>query len=237
MSCARAQTWQNNMSKTSEPKIKFFDGEDFTCVTFQPDLSKFKMEKLDTDTVALLTRRAYDVAGSCKGVKVTLNGKKLAVSSSPIQMHLPLMSGILFKQNKKSGHIATHLHSRGFVRPPSNEARDWFPDPVSPLAAHRRQSVDCLTYSILGSCSRLCNSEMAASNPFLNLVYLFDLSQGEWLPQLRGSLCERQIGRDGRRPKSAARDCQRPMGSVSRNERERIPTNQLCQQHRHHQGV
>ncbi|XP_061738599.1 DNA topoisomerase 2-beta isoform X2 [Nerophis ophidion] len=74
------QTWQNNMSKSSEPKIKFFDGDDFTCVTFQPDLSKFKMEKLDKDIVALLTRRAYDVAGSCKGVKVTLNGKKLPVN-------------------------------------------------------------------------------------------------------------------------------------------------------------
>ncbi|XP_049606373.1 DNA topoisomerase 2-beta isoform X2 [Syngnathus scovelli] len=74
------QTWQNNMSKTSEPKIKFFDGDDFTCVAFQPDLSKFKMDKLDRDTVALLTRRAYDVAGSCKGVKVTLNGKKLPVN-------------------------------------------------------------------------------------------------------------------------------------------------------------
>uniref|UniRef100_A0A667ZNP7 DNA topoisomerase 2 n=1 Tax=Myripristis murdjan TaxID=586833 RepID=A0A667ZNP7_9TELE len=74
------QTWQNNMSKTSEPKIKFFDGDDFTCVTFQPDLSKFKMEKLDKDIVALLTRRAYDVAGSCKGVKVMLNGRKLPVN-------------------------------------------------------------------------------------------------------------------------------------------------------------
>uniref|UniRef100_A0AAQ5ZSA2 DNA topoisomerase 2 n=1 Tax=Amphiprion ocellaris TaxID=80972 RepID=A0AAQ5ZSA2_AMPOC len=74
------QTWQNNMSKTSDPKIKLFDGDDFTCVTFQPDLSKFKMEKLDKDIVALLTRRAYDVAGSCKGVKVSLNGKKLPVN-------------------------------------------------------------------------------------------------------------------------------------------------------------
>ncbi|KAM9738346.1 DNA topoisomerase 2-beta isoform 3-T3 [Menidia menidia] len=73
------QTWQNNMTKASEPKIKFFDGDDFTCVTFQPDLMKFKMEKLDRDIVALLTRRAYDVAGSCRGVKVTLNGKKLPV--------------------------------------------------------------------------------------------------------------------------------------------------------------
>lgn len=68
------------MSKTADPKIKFFDGEDFTCVTFQPDLSKFKMDKLDRDIVALLTRRAYDIAGSCRGIKVTLNGKKLPVS-------------------------------------------------------------------------------------------------------------------------------------------------------------
>ena len=75
-----AQTWQNNMTKTSDPKIKFFDGDDFTCVTFQPDLTKFKMEKLDKDIVAIMTRRAYDIAGSCKGVKVMLNGKKLPVS-------------------------------------------------------------------------------------------------------------------------------------------------------------
>ncbi|CAN2389744.1 DNA topoisomerase II activity [Pristimantis euphronides] len=74
------QTWMNNMQKTSDPKIKYFDGDDYTCITFQPDLSKFKMEKLDKDTVALLTRRAYDIAGSCKGVKVMLNGKKLPIN-------------------------------------------------------------------------------------------------------------------------------------------------------------
>ncbi|KAL2079872.1 hypothetical protein ACEWY4_023665 [Coilia grayii] len=74
------QTWQNNMTKTADPKIKYFDGDDFTSVTFQPDLSKFKMEKLDKDIVALMTRRAYDIAGSCRGVKVMFNGKKLPVT-------------------------------------------------------------------------------------------------------------------------------------------------------------
>ncbi|KAM9022892.1 DNA topoisomerase 2-beta isoform 2-T3 [Ara ararauna] len=74
------QTWMNNMMKTSEPKIKHFDGDDYTCITFQPDLAKFKMEKLDKDIVAIMTRRAYDLAGSCKGVKVMLNGKKLPVN-------------------------------------------------------------------------------------------------------------------------------------------------------------
>ncbi|XP_002737286.1 DNA topoisomerase 2-alpha [Saccoglossus kowalevskii] len=75
------QVWKNNMDKASEPAIKSFDGKDFTEVSFQPDLSKFKMEKLDKDTVALLTRRAYDIAGINKGVKVYLNGKRLPVKS------------------------------------------------------------------------------------------------------------------------------------------------------------
>ncbi len=34
-----------------------FSGEEFTKITFQPDLPKFNMEKLDNDTIALLTRR------------------------------------------------------------------------------------------------------------------------------------------------------------------------------------
>ncbi|XP_048869800.1 DNA topoisomerase 2-alpha isoform X2 [Brienomyrus brachyistius] len=74
------QTWYDNMGRAGETKIKPFDGEEFTCITFQPDLSKFKMQILDKDTVALMTRRAYDVAGSSKGVKVFLNGKKLPVT-------------------------------------------------------------------------------------------------------------------------------------------------------------
>ena len=68
------------MTKTTNPRITDFDGSDFTEITFHPDLEKFKMTSLDRDTVALLTRRAYDIAGAAWGVKVVLNGKKLAVS-------------------------------------------------------------------------------------------------------------------------------------------------------------
>ncbi|XP_019618193.1 PREDICTED: DNA topoisomerase 2-alpha-like isoform X4 [Branchiostoma belcheri] len=75
------QTWKGNMGKAGEPKITDYHGSDFTCVTFKPDLPKFKMDRLDDDTVALLRRRAYDVAGSTKGVKVLLNGEKLPVTS------------------------------------------------------------------------------------------------------------------------------------------------------------
>ena len=75
------QTWKDNMSKAEEHKIKDYGGEDFTRITFQPDLKKFHMESLDEDTVALLTRRAYDVAASTKGVKVYLNGKKVPIKN------------------------------------------------------------------------------------------------------------------------------------------------------------
>ncbi|XP_077997716.1 DNA topoisomerase 2-alpha-like isoform X2 [Glandiceps talaboti] len=74
------QVWKDNMAKKGDPNIKDFSGKDFTEITFQPDLAKFKMETLDRDTVALLTRRAYDIAGASKGVKVYLNGKRLHVN-------------------------------------------------------------------------------------------------------------------------------------------------------------
>ena len=68
------------MSRTGDSNITPFGGDEFTCVTFTPDLSKFKMRTLDKDTVALMTRRAYDIAGASKGVRVVLNGKKIPVS-------------------------------------------------------------------------------------------------------------------------------------------------------------
>nr|NVI79324.1 topoisomerase 2 [Cucujiformia] len=75
------QTWGSNMSKASDAKIKDFHGEDFTKITFSPDLAKFKMDKLDDDIIGLMSRRAFDIAASTRGVKVFLNGKRLPVKS------------------------------------------------------------------------------------------------------------------------------------------------------------
>uniref|UniRef100_A0A3B3VZT5 DNA topoisomerase 2 n=1 Tax=Poecilia latipinna TaxID=48699 RepID=A0A3B3VZT5_9TELE len=74
------QTWYDNMGRVGDASIKPFEGEEYTCITFRPDLAKFKMSILDKDTVALMTRRAYDIAGSSKGVKVFFNSKRLPVS-------------------------------------------------------------------------------------------------------------------------------------------------------------
>lgn len=56
------QKWGNNMSKVSEPTVVDHSGEDFTKVTYQPDLAKFGMTELDEDMVAILSRRAFDIA-------------------------------------------------------------------------------------------------------------------------------------------------------------------------------
>ncbi|KAM6176062.1 DNA topoisomerase 2-alpha [Erethizon dorsatum] len=84
------QTWMDNMGRAGEMELKPFSGEDYTCITFQPDLSKFKMQSLDKDIVALMVRRAYDIAGSTKDVKVFLNGNKLPVKGfrSYVDMYL-----------------------------------------------------------------------------------------------------------------------------------------------------
>ncbi|XP_041462217.1 DNA topoisomerase 2-alpha-like isoform X1 [Lytechinus variegatus] len=74
------QSWSDNMNKKGTNKLSSFDGSDYTEISFSPDLEKFKMSCLDRDTIALLTRRAYDIAGCLKGVKVFLNGKKLPVN-------------------------------------------------------------------------------------------------------------------------------------------------------------
>jgi DNA topoisomerase-2 len=70
---------------------------DYVSITFSPDLIRFKMSSLDEDTVALLSKRAYDIAGSMSGksgkkLSVTLNGEKLPIKN--FQSYLALYQGI-----------------------------------------------------------------------------------------------------------------------------------------------
>jgi DNA topoisomerase-2 len=74
------QTYKNNMSSKSNPEINSYNKDDFTCITFEPDLARFKMDKLDDDIVSLMMKRVYDMAGvTTSKVKVYLNEKKLEV--------------------------------------------------------------------------------------------------------------------------------------------------------------
>jgi len=85
------QIFENNMGTVQDPIIsklspKEAKGGDTTKITFSPDLTRFKMDHLDEDTVALMSKRAYDIVGSManrhgKKLNVFLNGKKLSVNS------------------------------------------------------------------------------------------------------------------------------------------------------------
>ena len=74
------QTWRNNMGKMDTAKIESCKDEDYTQITFKPDFSKFGMDGMDDDFEALVKRRVYDMAGTCKDVKVYLNDKRIKVS-------------------------------------------------------------------------------------------------------------------------------------------------------------
>jgi hypothetical protein len=50
------------MGKKQEPQIKA-SKDNYTCITFYPDLAKFGMTHLEDDTVALMRKRVFDVAG------------------------------------------------------------------------------------------------------------------------------------------------------------------------------
>jgi DNA topoisomerase II len=75
--------FSKNMSKKGEPRISSCKPTDnWTCVEFKPDFGKFGMEGLEEDTVALMRKRTYDLAGVLgAGVKVMYNGQRLAVKN------------------------------------------------------------------------------------------------------------------------------------------------------------
>jgi len=96
------QVFRNNMHKKEEPKLKKCTASqkkkgDYTKITFKPDLARFGMTHLDADTIGLLSKRAYDIAGSMankegKKLSVYLNGTKVPVKD--FKSYLALFDGI-----------------------------------------------------------------------------------------------------------------------------------------------
>lgn len=82
------------MGKKSEPSItKCKEEENWTKVTFKPDLAKFNMTHLEDDVVALMKKRVVDLAGTLgKSVKVELNGQRLPVKSFADYVNLYLQA-------------------------------------------------------------------------------------------------------------------------------------------------
>ncbi|KAI7839009.1 hypothetical protein COHA_007248 [Chlorella ohadii] len=105
------QTFSKNMTKKGEPVITDCGkDENWTCITFYPDLERFGMAELEEETVQLMRKRVYDMAGILgktvkhdmagilgKTVKVYLNGTRLKVKTFQeyVEMYLgPKESGV-----------------------------------------------------------------------------------------------------------------------------------------------
>ncbi len=69
------QTFENNMSKKTEPKIKPSDRK-YTQITYIPDLSRFGMDSIDEVHIRMLRKRMVDIAACNPGLKVVFNREK-----------------------------------------------------------------------------------------------------------------------------------------------------------------
>lgn len=97
------QTWTENMAVAEKPKITASKSKkEYTKVTFIPDYERFGMpDGLDTDTIALLKKRVFDIAGvTDKSVKVSLNGKLLPVHT--FEKYIDLYYGFSVSELSKS---------------------------------------------------------------------------------------------------------------------------------------
>lgn len=115
------QTWVNNMSKASDPKLSKCSGEDFTKITFSPDLTKFKMTELEDDIIKLMERRAFDIAAAAPGVKVYLNNERVKVKNFKEYAELYLKdkedfdkSTIIYEKVHPRWEVAISLSEKGF---------------------------------------------------------------------------------------------------------------------------
>ncbi|KAI8620983.1 DNA topoisomerase [Chytriomyces sp. MP71] len=97
------QKFYNNMSKKDAPKVTNAKTEDFTKITFKPDLEKFGMGHLDDDISALFKKRAYDLAGCIPGVKVFLNDQRIKIKS--FKEYIDLFGSAPDPSGKKAGGI------------------------------------------------------------------------------------------------------------------------------------
>lgn len=67
------QTFSNNMRERTEAKVLKWK-ENFTEITFRPDLPRFGMESIDQDHVEMMRRRCMDLAACNPKINMSFNG-------------------------------------------------------------------------------------------------------------------------------------------------------------------
>ncbi|SCU94119.1 LAFA_0F19988g1_1 [Lachancea sp. 'fantastica'] len=110
------QKWENNMTVCHKPKITSYKkGPSYTKVSFRPDLKRFGMENLDSDTVGVMRRRAFDINGSVRDISVYLNGKSLKIRNfkNYVELYLKSLEKKKSEENGvEAGKTPTILYER-----------------------------------------------------------------------------------------------------------------------------
>lgn len=111
------QIFYDNMTRKDKAIISKAASNDYTKVTFKPDLSKFGMVKFDSDFISLLKKRVYDLSGVLEGVKVYLNNDLIKIRNFRDYMRM-YMSSTQKDDSDKSTIFYERCNSRwevGFV--------------------------------------------------------------------------------------------------------------------------
>jgi DNA topoisomerase-2 len=115
------QEFTENMSKKTQPTIKYCAKKPYTTITFTPDYERFSMKKgLSEDMYELFVKRCYDMcAMTDPDVNVFLNGEKLEIKTFERYVDLYLGSRtehprIYEKINERWEIVASYTEQLGF---------------------------------------------------------------------------------------------------------------------------
>ena len=99
------QTYHNNLSTISKPKITSTKKKPYTKITFKPDFKRLGIDGLTPDLISLFKKRVFDIAAvTDKSIKVKLNGKLVPVRTFPNYIDMYIGT----KTDAKRIHEAPH---------------------------------------------------------------------------------------------------------------------------------
>jgi DNA topoisomerase-2 len=78
------QEWTNNMTKTTEPKIRCCSTNGYTEVKYIPDFKRFKLTKYPPEMYGLLKKMVIDISSLLPEINVYFNGEKFKLVESTL---------------------------------------------------------------------------------------------------------------------------------------------------------
>jgi DNA topoisomerase-2 len=105
------QTFTNNMSTRTQPKIKP-STKKYTQITYQPDLNRFGMESIDDTHFRMIRKRLFDIAACNPQLKITFNKERIRFRSFKEYADL-YTEGIIYERSE-NWEIAVAPSSNGF---------------------------------------------------------------------------------------------------------------------------